>query len=168
VVESTDIQPLIALFKSDAASRITGGAAPESYQLLEDLFGRLREKGLATLYYTRTGAGEYDAGCLFVRYAHKIIYLFNAASVAGRRRNGRSLMIDQVIRQYAGQPYIFDFESPAAVAAIIRVYRGFNSQPVPYYTIRYNRLPAPIRWVKQARQLFYQKVLPALKPDLNT
>jgi hypothetical protein len=168
VEESADIQPLIALFKSDAASRITGGAAPASYQLLEDLFGKLREKGLATLYYTRTETGEYDAGCLFVCYAHKIIYLFNAASVAGRRRNGRSLMIDLVIRQYAGQPYVLDFESPAAVAAITRVYQGFNSRAVPFFSIRYNRLPAPIRWVKQARQLFYQKVLPALKPDFNT
>jgi hypothetical protein len=164
VVESEDIQPLIALFKSDAAARITGGAAEESYQLLQDLFRQLQERKLATLYYTRTADGEWDAGCLFVRYAQTIIYLFNAASVAGRRRNGRTLLIDRVIRQYAGQPYILDFESPAAVAPIIRVYQGFGAQAVSFYTIRYNRLPAPVRWVKQARQLFYQKVLPTFKP----
>ena len=164
VVESEDIRPLIALFKSDAALRITGGAAEASYRILETLFAVLKQKGLARLYYTRTAAGEWDAGCLFVHYAGKIIYLFNAASVEGRRRNGRSLMIDRVIRQYAGQPVIFDFESPAAVASIIRVYRGFGSRAASFYTIRYNHLPAPVKWVKQARQLFYQKLLPALKP----
>lgn len=164
VVESQDIQPLIALFKSDAASRITGGAPEASYRMLEALYARLQQRGLARLYYTRSPAGDWDAGCLFVCYAHKIIYLFNAASVAGRRRNGRSLMIDQMIRQHAGQPYVFDFESPAAVASIIRVYRGFNARPQPFYTLRYNRLPAPLRWVKQARQLFYQKLLPTFNP----
>lgn len=167
VVESEDIRPLIALFRADAANRITGGAAEASYRILEDLFRVLKQKGLAQLCYTRTAGGEWDAGCLFVHYGGKIIYLFNAASVEGRRRNGRSLMIDRVIRQYAGQPYVFDFESPAAVASIIRVYRGFGSRPVPFYTIRCNHLPAPIRWVKQARQLFYQKLLPALKPGLK-
>jgi hypothetical protein len=165
VVAGTDVQPLIAMFRSEAASRIPGGVSEASYRLLESLFLKCREKGLAHLYYTRTAAGEWDAGCLFVAYAGKIIYLFNAASVAGRRRNGRSLMIDQMIRRYAGQRYIFDFESPAAVAPIIRVYRGFGALPAPFYAIRYNRLPAPIRWVKQARQLFYQKVLPTFKPD---
>ncbi|MGV3502467.1 MAG: GNAT family N-acetyltransferase [Adhaeribacter sp.] len=164
VVASDDIQPLISLFQSDAASRIRGGAAPESYQILENLFRVLKEKGLAYLYYTRTARGEWDAGCLFVVYAHKIIYLFNAASVAGRRRNGRSLMIDAMIRCHAGQPYVLDFESPAAVAGIIRVYQGFGSVPVPFYTLRYNHLPAPLRWLKQARKLFYQRLLPALRP----
>jgi hypothetical protein len=164
VEASDDIGPLIALFQSDAAARITGGTPPEAYRLLEALFAACKDRGLASLYYTRTAAGEWDAGCLFVRYAHKIIYLFNAASVAGRRRNGRSLLIDRVIRQYAGQPYVLDFESPAAVPSIIRVYQGFGSRPLPYYSIRYNQLPAPVRWVKQVRQLFYQKVLPALKP----
>lgn len=164
VVASDDIQPLIRLFQSDAASRIRGGAPPEAYRILENLFRVLQEKKLAQLYYTRTAQGEWDAGCLFVVYAHKIIYLFNAASVVGRRRNGRSLMIDALIRRYAGQPYVLDFESPPAAADIIRVYRGFGSLPVPFYTLRYNNLPAPLRWLKQARKLFYQQLMPTLRP----
>ena len=167
VLESQDIQPLICLFQADAASRITGGVAEASYRILTDLYGRLQARGMASLYYTQTAAGEWDAGCLFVRYAGQITYLFNAASVAGRPRNGRTLLIDRVIRAHAGQPYVLDFESPAAVADIIRVYRGFNALPVSFYSIQYNRLPAPVRWVKQARQFFYQKVLPARKPGLK-
>lgn len=167
VLASDDIEPLIALFKADAASRIQGGAPEAAYRILQDLFAVLQEKGLARLFYTRTPQGEWDAGCLFVVHAQKIIYLFNAASVAGRRRNGRSLMIDAMIRRYAGQPYVLDFESPPAVADIIRVYQGFGSVPVPFYTLRYNNLPAPLRWLQQARKLFYQKLLPTLLPGSN-
>jgi len=161
--ESTDIKPIIKLFREDAETRIYGGVNPETYLMLERLYEELQQRGLATLLYTHTPGGEIDAGCLFITYAHKIIYIFNAASKAGRRHNGRSLMIDAVIQKYAGQPFIFDFESPPAVANIIRVYHGFGSKPVPYYALQLNRLPMPIKLFKEARRLFYQRLLPALQ-----
>ena len=164
ITESADIEPLIRLFKEDAASRIRGGVSAIAYGQLRKLYKVLAAKGLATLLYTQTPTGETDAGCFFVIYGQKIIYLFNAASVAGRRRNGRSLMIDFMIRKYAGQPYIFDFESPAAVASIIRVYQGFGAAPAPFYTITYNKLPAPVKFLKKARQLIYQKVMATFVP----
>jgi hypothetical protein len=163
IILSTDIEPLISLFKADAASRIKGGVAPAAYEQLKQLYAALAQRGLATLLYTQTPAGETDAGGLFVTYGNKIIYLFNAASVAGRRRNGRSLIIDHIIQQYAGQDYIFDFESPATVKAIIRVYAGFGAEAVPYLTINYNRLPAPLKVVKKVRQFLYQKVISTFK-----
>ena len=164
IVESTDIKPIIRLFREDAESRIYGGVNPETYLSLERLYTQLQARGLATLLYTQTPTGEIDAGCLFIIYAGKIIYIFNAASKAGRRRNGRSLIIDALIRKYAGQPFIFDFESPPTVASIIRVYHGFGSKPVPYDALQLNRLPKPIRFIKEARRLFYQQLLPALRP----
>ena len=163
IVESTDIKPIIQLFQEDAESRIYGGVNPTTYLLLERLYEQLHQRGLATLLYTQTLAGEIDAGCLFITYANKIIYIFNAASKTGRQRNGRSLMIDAVIRKHAGQPFVFDFESPPAVANIIRVYQGFGSEPIPYYALQLNQLPKPIKLIKEARRLFFQRVLPAFR-----
>lgn len=157
--ESTDIQILIRLFKEDAASRIRGGVSEATYTQLQQLYQALAAKGLATLLYTQIPTGEIDAGCLFVTYGQKIIYLFNAASVAGRSRNGRSLMIDYIIQKYAGQPYVFDFESPVNISSIIRVYQGFGAEPVPFYTISQNKLPAPLKLLKKVRQFLYQKVI---------
>lgn len=159
VKESTDIAPLIKLFKEDVAARIRGGVSELAYGRLGQLYKMLAAKGMATLLYTQTPSGELDAGCLFVTYGQKIIYLFNAASVAGRRRNGRSLLIDFIIKKYAGQPYVFDFESPVAVESIIRVYKGFGAVPALFYTIQYNNLPAPIKFMKKFRQFIYLKVL---------
>jgi len=163
IVESTDIKPIIKLFREDAEARIYGGVNLETYLLLERLYKELQQRGLATLLYTHTPDGEIDAGCLFINYADKIIYIFNAASKSGRRHNGRSLMIDAVIRKYAGQPLVFDFESPPDVANIIRVYQGFGSEPVPYYSLQLNRLPKPLQFIKEARRFFYQRVLPAFR-----
>ncbi|KAA5539255.1 GNAT family N-acetyltransferase [Adhaeribacter rhizoryzae] len=157
--ESTDIEILIRLFKEDAATRIRGGVSEAAYGQLQQLYQVLAAKGLATLLYTQTSAGEIDAGCLFVTYGQKIIYLFNAASIAGRSRNGRSLMLDYMIQKYAGQPYIFDFESPADISSIIRVYQGFGAEPAPFYTITQNNLPVPLKFLKKARQFLYLKVI---------
>ena len=168
IVESTDMQPIIRLFREDAESRIYGGVNPETYGLLERLYAELHRRKLATLLYTQTRTGEIDAGCLFIMYAGKIIYIFNAASKVGRRRNGRSLLIDAVIQKHAGQPFIFDFESPPAVTSIIRVYQGFGSEPVPYYALQLNQLPKSIKFVKEARRFFYQRLLPAFRFSSKT
>ncbi|MGV3587151.1 MAG: GNAT family N-acetyltransferase [Adhaeribacter sp.] len=159
IEESTDIGILIRLFKEDAASRIRGGVSEAAYAQLQQLYQALAAKGLATLLYTQTPTGEIDAGCLFVTYGQKIIYLFNAASVAGRSRNGRSLMLDYIIQKYAGQPYVFDFESPADIASIIRVYQGFGAMQAPFYTITQNNLPVPLKFLKKVRQFLYLKVI---------
>lgn len=167
IKESNDINPLIALFKNNAASRIRGGVSDAAYVQLSQLYEILAGKGLATLLYTQTPAGETDAGCLFFIYGQKIIYLFNAASAEGRNRHGRSLMIDYMIQKYAGQSYIFDFESPAAAASVIRFYQGFGATPAPFNTITFNNLPFPVRFLKRARQFIYQKVMATFtsKPD---
>ena len=168
IIASTDIKPLINLFREDAESRIYGGVNPATYLLLERLYAELHQRKLATLLYTQTSTGEIDAGCLFITYANKIIYIFNAASKKGRRRNGRSLIIDAIIQQYAGKPYIFDFESPPEVSSIIRVYQGFGSEPVPYYVLGLNQLPPLIKFMKEARKLFYQRLLPIFRPSSAT
>ena len=165
IIQSTDVEPLIFLFKADAAFRIPGGVAPAAYDILRQLYTNLAQRGFVILLYTLTQAGEIDAGGIFLNYGNKIIYLFSAASIAGRRRSGRSLLIDHLIKAFAGQPFIFDFESPpSAVDAIVHVYQGFGSEPVPYFGISYNNLPAPFKLVKKVRQFLYQRVISTFRP----
>jgi hypothetical protein len=159
IFESNDIRPLIAIFREDAAQKIYGGVAEAAYELLLSLYSELRRRGLATLLYTRNAAGEVNAGCLFVSYRNRITYLFNAATRKGRDLNGRSLMIDKIIREHAGQNVVLDFESPAGVEAITYFYQGFGAQPVRFQTIHYNNLPFLIRLAKATRMFWYQKIL---------
>lgn len=159
--EEDNIEGLIDLFRSGTERKITGGVAAATYQMLRHLFTQLQGRGLVRLFYTYTASGELDAGCLFVIHQYKIIYLFNAASVKGRSRNGRTLILDKIIQEYAGTPYVFDFESPTAELPIIRVYQGFGAQATAYPILQFNHLPAPIKLIKKIRQLFYQRVLPA-------
>lgn len=159
VSESGDIKPLTDIFREDTAHKIYGGVAESSYDLLVSLFGEVQKRGWARLLYTHQPEGEIDAGCLFVQYKNRITYLFNAATKQGRDLNGRSLMIDRVIRENAGSDSVFDFESPSGMDTITYFYQGFGARPVRFQTIHYDNLPFYISFIKETRKFIFQKVL---------
>ena len=138
VVDSNDLEPLLALFRDNHAETIDGGVADWAYAILRNLVSELKKRGLVTLRYALIN-GQIEAGALFVQQGDRIVYLFNAASESGRRGNARTLLIDQLLREKAGQPLIFDFESPAK-KTVRDFYRSFGAMESPLWTIRWNRL----------------------------
>ena len=138
IVESADIEPLLTLFRHNHAQTIDGGVAEWAYAIFRNLTDELAKRGLITLRYALHN-GQIEAGVLFVQEGNRIIYLFNAASEAGRRGNARTLLIDKLIQEKAGQPLTFDFESPAK-QAIRDFYKSFGAVEAPFWTVRWNHL----------------------------
>ncbi|MHA6249467.1 GNAT family N-acetyltransferase [Pontibacter sp. CAU 1760] len=165
IQESSDIEPLIQFFKQETAGQIYGGVAAVAYQQLRALYQVLQERGMARLYYTLDRQGRLNSGCLFVIWQGYIIYLFNAAPQHGRKQNGRTLIIDHVIRQYAGQEMILDFESPVEEQeAIVHFYESFGPEAMPIPVLRYNQLPTGIRQIRDVRMRLVQKLQRKSKP----
>ena len=143
LIESVDIEPLLALFQENHACEIDGGVANWAYDILRNLVVELDKRGMATLQYTVLN-NRIEAGALFVREGNRIIYLFNAASETGSRGNARTLLIDRVIQDNAekfdaGKPLIFDFESPEKLS-IRQFYQSFGTTEEPFWSVRWNRL----------------------------
>lgn len=147
VIDSDDLEPLIDLFRENHAADIPNGVSPRAYALFGKLFTELQKRGLVTLRYALNG-GVIHAGALFVREGNRLIYLFNAASDAGRRGNARTLLIDQVIRDNAGSyGLMFDFESPEK-PSIVQFYESFGAVAEPFWEVTYNRLTQVERWLQ--------------------
>ena len=138
IVASADIEPLVALFRNNHAQMIDGGVADWAYVIFRNLTGELAKRGLITLHYALQN-GQIEAGVLFVQEGSRIIYLFNAASDAGRRGNARTLLIDRLLQEKAGQQLVLDFESPAK-QAIRDFYQSFGAVESQFWTMRWNRL----------------------------
>ncbi len=159
VEESSDIEPIIQFFKEETADRIYGGVAEVAYAQLRALHRALQERGLARLLYTTDREGRKNSGCLFTVWGGHIVYLFNAAPNYGRKQNGRTLMIDYMIRTYAGQELVLDFESPGEQeAAIVHFYKSFGPETMPIPLLHYNQLPASIRFLQGARKRLVRKL----------
>jgi hypothetical protein len=153
IQESTDITPMIQLFKENTEHKIKGGVGDWAYIMLENLYKALNERGLATLWYAEK-EGVIEAGALFTIYQNRIIYLFNTASPIGRKGNARTLMIDKMIEQYATQSFVFDFESPDN-ELITDFYKSFGAKEETFWQVSYNRSWWVKCW-KQVRNLYYK------------
>nr|WKN38253.1 GNAT family N-acetyltransferase [Tunicatimonas sp. TK19036] len=161
---SDDIEPLINIFLKDTAQKIPGASDDHNYSLFRRVFKVVQANGRYELYYTKDKAGNYTSGCWFVFYHHTIIYLFNAATNEARNENGRTLIIDHIIRKYQNTDYVLDFESPEK-ESISSFYASFGSIPTPFYQIYYNNLPAVIRQTHRAKIKIHRQLLQWLRPD---
>jgi hypothetical protein len=146
--ESRDIQPLVRLFRENHAARIPGGVNPDAYQKLKLLFEQLNYK--AELWYAEKN-NRIHAGILLVKNSERVIYLFNAADKSGRTGNARTFLLDHYFSVNAGNPLIFDFESPE-VSSIASFYESFGGEKKAYFTIRKNGLAFPFRQIQEWRR----------------
>ncbi|GAB2516468.1 GNAT family N-acetyltransferase [Spirosoma aerophilum] len=151
IEEAVDPEPLITLFLENHAHTIDGGVADWALTIFRDLVSALHEHQLITLCYACLD-GKIEAGTLFVREGNRLIYLFNAASKAGRRGNARTVLIDQMIREHAGQRLIFDFESPEK-PSIRQFYQSFGAVEESFWTMRWNRLSRTENLLRVGRRL---------------
>ena len=157
--QSQDLEPLIQFFRDETAGRIYGGVSEEAYMLLRRLYQAMQERGLAQLYYTLDAKGRKNAGCLFTVWRNRIVYIFNAAAAHGRRQNGRTLILDHIIRKHAGQNFILDFESPDdREPDIVHFYRSFGAETMPIPVLKYNRLPKSIKVIRELRMRLVQRL----------
>lgn len=164
VVEKTDdLQPLIDLFQKHHAAKITGGVDPSAYVLLEQLFQCLNRNGICELWYA-VKEGQIHAGAIFVRSGGITIYLFNAADLAGREGNARTFLLDRYFQENAGDSVVFDFESPE-ITSIAAFYNSFGAVRTPYYVIRKNDLPFPLRQLQNWRMKYLLNTIPAPSGD---
>lgn len=153
ITNATYIDPLLYLFRQNHANSIEGGVAGWSYDVFATVGNELLKRGLGFLRYAVLNR-QVEAGAFFVHEGNRIIYLFNAASEIGRKKNARTLLIDQVIREYAGKNVTFDFESPVK-PSIVRFYQSFGAVEEPFWSIRWSRLNLLERLLLQvARKLF--------------
>jgi hypothetical protein len=149
IIESVDIEPIIVIFKQNHAKKISGGVSENGYDLLRSIFKKLIEKKVVKLLYTIYN-NQIEAGAIFAIYGGRIVYLFNAATQIGRQHNARTLLIDNVLQQYAGSDYIFDFESPM-IDSISDFYASFGTVKDYFEELKQNNLPFPFKQIQSWR-----------------
>lgn len=146
VAPATDLDELIALFLTYRDTRHTG-LRPRHYAPLRRLVAAAQE--LAELRQVRhPTTNELLAGALFVRHAGGLIYLFAAASAAGRAAGAPLLLLDDAVARYAGQPgQVLDFEG-SSLPAIGRFFANFGARLVPYPALSFTSVPWFFAWMR--------------------
>jgi len=147
VTEATAATDVIQLFRSEKAGSVAG-LTRRDYHRLHRLVAVLEARGALLSREVRAPkTGELLAGALFVRHANHLIYLFAAASSAGRQAGAPLLLLDALIRQHAGTPgLVLDFEG-SMIPSIARFFANFGATPVPYAALTQTYRPWYLSWL---------------------
>jgi hypothetical protein len=148
VTQTQDMEPLLALF--GATKGTAAGLKLRHYRMLGQLAAELQTRQLLELVEVRhPQTKELLAGAMFVKYRTRLIYLFAAASVAGKKAGAPLLLLDHQIRKYSGTPdLILDFEG-GMIPSIARFFANFGATPVPYAALSFtSQRPWYLSWMR--------------------
>jgi ribosomal protein S18 acetylase RimI-like enzyme len=144
-----DSPPTLALetFRQQFAHRITS-LKKEDFERFERLCGYLRERGQLLVRTVTDHEQTLLATALLLKDSKRLYLLHLTTLPTGRDMEAGHFLLDELIKEYAGNPLILDFEG-SDIPGIAHFYANFGSQDQPYFFFRHNRLPWPLSWLKR-------------------
>ena len=85
---------------------------------------------------------------LFLKDNKRIYNMMNTTTERGRVVAANHFLLDAVIQEYASSDLLFDFEG-SDIPGIQHFYKNFGAVQQNYQAIHINKLPLPLRWLKQ-------------------
>lgn len=118
----------------------------KSMKTLKQLIAFGNTSGKGTVYAAYNRENSLCAAAFFLHSGNRVVYLNAASNAEGKNTSAMFLIVGQFIREHAGTGMILDFEG-SSIPGIARFYQGFGAMPEPYFGLKLNRLPAPLRWI---------------------
>ncbi len=84
---------------------------------------------------------------IFFNDNKRLYNIMPAVNIAGKQCNANHYLVDNLIKEFANSKLILDFEG-SSIAGIANFYKKFGAINEPYFFMRYNNLPWPIKYLK--------------------
>jgi hypothetical protein len=117
--------------------------------ILKNIAEKSFEKDLGKIYSVFDGQNKRLASVFFIFYRNRIIYLFPVSSKEGIKKRAMFFLIDNIIKKFAGSEIILDFEG-SNIPGIAFFFSGFGAISNNYISIRINRLPWYLKYLKRS------------------
>ncbi len=128
----------------DRMPHVTG----TDYSRFKKLVSVLHEEQKIVCRQVLNGQQEIVAIVLLLRDKKRLYNLMNSTTDAGRKPGANHFLMDAIIKEFAGQDLIFDFEG-SNLEGVKAFYQNFGAINQPYYMVTYNKLPWPIKLFKR-------------------
>lgn len=117
-----------------------GGMEKEFYRSMKAIMSAAKQRDEAECWTLHDESDEIMASILIVHSAGRIYDLLQAVSAEGKQGRGSFLLVDAIIKKYAGKNLLLDFEG-SMDEGVRRFYMGFGAREEPYWEIVRNRWP---------------------------
>jgi hypothetical protein len=143
---TNDYEVAIKLYQLQYASRVAH-VTQLHFQKLKKLIQKLTNQDKIIIREAKDRNGDLLAINLCLRDSKRIYLLLSSTTNEGRNKEANHFLLDQMIREFARQDLIFDFEG-SDIPGIAYFYQGFGATKQPYYFYQWNNLPFPIKFIK--------------------
>ena len=92
--------------------------------------------------------GELLSIVLLLKDNKRIYNLLNTTTLSGRKTEANHFLLDSAIKEFSGSNLVFDFEG-SDLPGVKSFYENFGAANQPYFHIKYNHLPWPLRYFKK-------------------
>jgi hypothetical protein len=146
---TSDIKPqeAIALFRKGPGSRVKG-ISDSDYSKLDKVMRHSLASGEGRIVGLRSESVLYYS-LFYIVTGRRITLLFTSTSGESRDKKAGYVMIDHLIREFAGTGMVLDFAG-SSVPGVAQFISSFGAARIPYYRYLHNRLPWPLRVFKEA------------------
>ena len=146
--ESQMINDLLTFYQQTLKNQLNFSSKDwkKIYQIIHSI-----DQHLETLMLeVRNENGQRLALGIFVITKKRIVYLLGCANGEGRKSFSSSLILDSVIKQFAGTDRIFDFEG-SDIPGVYKFFKSFGSDEANISIFEKNELPWLVRKVMAKR-----------------
>jgi hypothetical protein len=118
----------------------------ETFERMLRLLADASRGGSVRLCGVTDASGNVVFGAAIFLDARRLYYVLGAPTETGRQKRATYFFIDHLLKSYAGQHLLFDFEG-SDLPNVATFYQKFAPETERYFQITINRLPAPLRWL---------------------
>jgi hypothetical protein len=129
------------------SSGIFPGLKKEGYDTLHKLISTAIKHKTGYLYGAFNSRNMLCAAGFFVYSNQKACFVLSVSSDEGKAQSAMFLLVDEFIKDFSGQNMILDFEG-SNIEGIARFYKGFGATAFNFPTIKSNKLPYPLKLLK--------------------
>lgn len=133
--------------KIQAAGNNVSGVKPRDWRTLQTLLGELERRHLLSVFVAVLEQ-QTVASAVTVTSGEHVIYLTGFATEKGKQVGASTLLFDHIIKTYAEQPLVLDFEG-SMISGIAHFFKSLGGIEVPYWEVAWNRLPWPLKLLKR-------------------
>lgn len=144
---SDDYGQIIDLYIKHYATRIPNVLAKD-FDNFKKLCHFAKQKKMLLCKNALNGEGNVVATALLLTDGNRLYNMMNTTTNEGRKISANHFLIDSIIGEFSGQPFIFDFEG-SDLPGVKSFYENFGSANETYYQIKYNNLPWHARLFKR-------------------
>ena len=120
----------------------------KNVEILRQLFSYTVSNNIGEIYGVYNENSVLCAASFIIKIKDRAIILVSASTAEGKKKSAMYLLIDEFIRQNAGQNITLDFEG-SNIPSIAYFFGGFHAIPHEYWFVKRNTLPWYIKLMTQ-------------------